>query len=57
MSLAAFIHGVRVFVHQVRCHHDLRRGSVTTVGGPCVAVMVCERCGWTDLDDRPDYPG
>lgn len=49
MRLRAFIHGTRVFIHQVRCRHEMVRASVTVVGGKCVPVRVCERCGYTDL--------
>lgn len=50
MSVHAFFHGVRVFISQVRCSHDMRRASVTVVGGPRIPVMVCRRCGYTDLN-------
>jgi hypothetical protein len=50
VSLRAIFHGVRVAVHQMRCRHTLVRASVTVVGGGYVVpVMVCRRCGWTDL--------
>ena len=50
MTLLAFAHGVRVFLHQVRCRHELVRASVTVVGGkPVYPVMVCRHCGWVDL--------
>lgn len=50
MSLRAFLYGLRVFIRQLRCHHTMVRASVTVVGGKCVPVRVCERCGYTDLN-------
>jgi hypothetical protein len=50
VKAAALWHGVRVFAKQVRCDHELKRASVTVVGGACVPVRVCQKCGWTDLN-------
>ena len=52
MSLRAIAHGVRVFWRQFRCGHEdgMVRASITVVGGKCVPIRVCERCGYTDLN-------
>ena len=50
VKLEAFWYGVRVFIRQVRCHHEMVLGYELTDDGHWVRVRYCDRdCGYVDL--------